>query len=74
MAFGDVYGYKTNSRSVAAIAEGDEDTENGVTTVEHLVLVGFANGRRKNVVVAESEAAAEVNQAWRADISDQGGA
>jgi len=64
MAFGDVYGYKTNVSTVVAFAEGDERDLDGVTVVD-LVLTGFASGtaRRKNVPVA-AEADAVKNQAF----------
>jgi hypothetical protein len=69
MAFGDVYGYRTNATDVVAFAEGDEyaATVNGeaVTAVD-LVLTGFASGtaRRKRVPVV-AVANAETNQAWK---------
>lgn len=67
MAFGDVYGYKTNSRSVVAFAEGDEFDNDGVNSVD-LVLTGQSSGtaRRTAVPVAADEGSAETNQAWPA--------
>lgn len=82
MAFGDVYGYKTNSRFVAAVAESEERESNPdyvdetetpeeeSRLVVDLVLLGFANGRRNNVVVADDSASAEVNQAVAAPVTD----
>ena len=58
MAFGDTYGYKTNNRFVAAVATSDVEDD-----VVDLVLLGFANGQRKSVPVASTQAAAENNQA-----------
>jgi hypothetical protein len=71
MAFGDVYGYKTNSRSVPAFAIGDERTL-GDDTVVDLVLVNFRGGPRLNVVVAASAEAAEVHQAFVAPGTPEG--
>lgn len=58
MAFGDTYGYKTNNRFVAAVATSDVEDD-----VVDLVLLGFANGQRKSVPVAATQAVAENNQA-----------
>jgi hypothetical protein len=66
MAFGDVYGFKTNSRVVVAIAESDEYSGNGEDTVVDVVLLGVDNGRRRGVVVAADEAAAAVNEVFPA--------
>jgi hypothetical protein len=66
MAFGDVYGFKTNSRVVVAIAESDEYSGNGEDTVVDVVLLGVDNGRRRGVSVAASEAAAAVNEVFPA--------
>jgi hypothetical protein len=68
MAFGDVYGYKTNSRSVPAFAIGDERTlgeGDDAQDVVDLTLVNFRGGPRLNVVVAASAETAEVHQAFR---------
>jgi hypothetical protein len=65
MAFGDVYGFKTNSRVVVAVAESDEYAD-GEDTVVDVVLLGFDNGRRRGVVVAANEGAALVNQVFAA--------
>jgi hypothetical protein len=65
LAFGDIYGYKTKTRSVVAIAEGAEYQVGGVDVVD-VVLVGVANGRRTAVRVAASEGAATTNQVWAA--------
>ena len=64
MAFGDVYGYRTNSKDVVAFAEGDEYTEEDVDYVD-LVLTGQSSGgaRRKRVEVSTDDVA-EVNQAF----------
>lgn len=64
MAFGDVYGFKTNSRVVVAVAESDEFSGDGEDTLVDLVLLGFDNGRRSGVTVAANEGAALVNQAF----------
>ena len=66
MAFGEVYGFKTNSRVVVAIAESDEYSGNGEDTVVDVVLLGVDNGRRRGVVVAADEAAAAVNEVFPA--------
>lgn len=73
MAFGDVYGYRTNVTTVVAFAEGDEYDADGTaaTTGDRfvdLVLTGFASGtaRRQRVPVADSSAAATKNQAFAA--------
>jgi hypothetical protein len=67
MAFGDVYGYRTNTKDVVAFAEGDEYTV-GSDTVVDLVLTGQSSGgaRRKAVVVGDDTGAgaATVNQAF----------
>ena len=65
MAFGDVYGFKTNSRVVVAVAESDEYADGGDTVVD-VVLLGVDNGRRRGVVVAANEGAALVNQVFSA--------
>jgi hypothetical protein len=65
MAFGDVYGFKTNSRVVVAVAESDEYAD-GEDTVVDVVLLGVDNGRRRGVVVAADEEAALVNQVFSA--------
>ena len=61
MAFGDVYAFRTNSRSVVAIAESDEYSGAGEDTVVDVVLVGVDNGRRTGVPVAASEGEHAVN-------------
>jgi hypothetical protein len=70
MAFGDVYGFRTNSYDVVAFAESDEYSVGGDTVVD-LILVGFDNGRRTAVVAADSESAL-VNQAWPAGANGEG--
>lgn len=61
MAFGDIYAFRTNSRSVVAIAESDEYSGGGEDTVVDVVLVGVDNGRRTGVTVAASEGEWAVN-------------
>lgn len=61
MAFGDIYAFRTNSRSVVAIAESDEYSGGGEDTVVDVVLVGVDNGRRTGVTVAASEGEWVVN-------------
>jgi hypothetical protein len=60
MAFGDIYAFRTNSRSVVAIAESDEYSA-GEDTVVDVVLVGVDNGRRTGVSVAATEGDWAVN-------------
>jgi hypothetical protein len=60
MAFGDIYAFRTNSRSVVAIAESDEYSA-GEDTVVDVVLVGVDSGRRTGVPVAASEGDWTVN-------------
>lgn len=69
MAFGDVYGYRTNVTDVVAFAEGDEYTttvggEDDVTVVD-LVLTGQSSGSaRRSAVPVEAEGDAVANQAF----------
>jgi hypothetical protein len=70
MAFGDVYGYRTNVADVVAFAEGDEYTANvrgeDVSVVD-LVLTGFSTGSaRRKAVPVSTEADAVRNEAWPA--------
>lgn len=60
MAFGEIYAFRTNSRSVVAIAESDERSV-GDDTVVDVVLVGVDNGRRSGVKVAASSEEHVVN-------------
>lgn len=78
MAFGNVYGYKTNVSTIVAFAEGDERTvtvDGDDVTVVDLVLTGQASGtaRRYGVPVAASAEAAEVNQAFAVTAGDDNG-
>ena len=68
MAFGIVYGYKTNGGFVPAVAESDVYDTDKVD----LNLIGYANGRRKGVVVASTQGACLVNQAVLATGVTQG--
>jgi hypothetical protein len=65
MAFGDVYGFKTNSRVVVAVAETDEYSD-GEDTVVDVVLLGVDNGRRRGVLVAADAESAAVNEVFPA--------
>lgn len=51
MAFGDIYGYKTNGGFVPAVAESDVYDTDKVD----LNLIGYANGRRKGVTVVDGD-------------------
>jgi hypothetical protein len=66
MAFGDIYGFKTNSRVVVAVAESDEYSGDGEDTLVDLILLGFDSGRRTGVPVAATEGDAPVNWAFPA--------
>lgn len=73
MPRGDIVGYKTNSRSVPAVVEGQYNAAgdvvadgSGYTGVTHvdLCLLGVDPGRRGSVVWSATEAGAGVNEAF----------
>lgn len=63
--FGDILGYRTNTRFVPAIATSDE-----AAGLVDLVLVGTANALRAGVTIAASKAAATVGQAYLVDTNN----
>lgn len=70
MSFGYIYAFRTNTRSVVAIAESDEYSA-GDDTVVDVVLVGVDNGRRSGVKVAASEGEHVVNTVLAVETSGE---
>ena len=71
VVFGNVLGFKTNTRDVVAIAESDSYAvvgQTGVTAVD-VILVGYSNGRRTGVVLnaGATGVTAAVGEVWVAN-------